>query len=149
MNKGNQLPLVFNNDYVSKPNSQKHLGLAFDNRLSFDEHLKMITINVNKTIGLLRKLHEDLRRSHQLTIYNVFVRLHLDYCGIISDQDYKFSPKLELIKYDVCLAITRAKALWPSGLGNYFVCKRFAVQTLLRSLEFVTQANLELDTITV
>ena len=93
MNKVNQLPLVFNNDYVSKPNLQKHLGLAFDNRLSFDEHLKMITINVNKTIGILRKLHEDLRRSHQLTIYNVFVRLHLDYGGIISDQDYKFSPK--------------------------------------------------------
>ena len=26
---------------------------------------------------------------------------------------------------------------WPSGLGNDFVCKRFAVQTLLWSLEFV------------
>ena len=42
-------------------------------------------------------------------------------------------------------------ALWPSGLGNYFVCKRFieihAVQTLLWSLEFVIQINLEHDTI--
>ena len=28
------------------------------------------------------------------------------------------------------------KALWPSGLGNYIICKRFAVQTLLWSLEF-------------
>ena len=36
-----------------------------------------------------------------------------------------------------------------SGLGNYFVCKRFAVQTLLWSLEFVTQINLEHDTIAV
>ena len=32
-------------------------------------------------------------------------------------------------------------ALWPSGLGNYFVCKRFAGQTLLWSLEFVIQIN--------
>ena len=32
-------------------------------------------------------------------------------------------------------------------LGNYFVCKRFAVRTLLWSLEFVIQINLEHDTI--
>ena len=32
-------------------------------------------------------------------------------------------------------------------LGNYFVCKGFAVQTLLRSLEFMIQINLEHDTI--
>ena len=32
------------------------------------------------------------------------------------------------------------------GLGNYFVCKTFTVQTLLWSLEFVIQINLELDT---
>ena len=40
-------------------------------------------------------------------------------------------------------------SLWPSGLGNYFVCKRFAVQTLLWLLEFVIQINLEYDTIEV
>ena len=37
--------------------------------------------------------------------------------------------------------------LWPSGLGNDFVCKRFAVQTPLWSLEFVIQINVEHDTI--
>ena len=36
--------------------------------------------------------------------------------------------------------------LWPSGFGNYFVCKRFAVQTLLRSPEFLIQVSLEHDT---
>ena len=34
-----------------------------------------------------------------------------------------------------------------SGLGNYFVCKRFVVQALLWSLEFVIEINLEHDTI--
>ena len=32
-----------------------------------------------------------------------------------------------------------------SGFGNYFVCKRFAVQTLLWSLEIVILINLEHD----
>ena len=36
---------------------------------------------------------------------------------------------------------------WPSGLGNYFACKRFTVQTFLWSLEFEIQINLEHDTI--
>ena len=31
----------------------------------------------------------------------------------------------------------RIRILWPSVLGNYIVCKRFAVQNLQRSLEFV------------
>ena len=38
------------------------------------------------------------------------------------------------------------QTLWVS---NYFVCRRFAVQNLLRSLEFVVQINLEHGTIAV
>ena len=41
------------------------------------------------------------------------------------------------------------ETLWPSRLSNNFVCKRFAVQTLLWSTEFVIQINLEHDTIAV
>ena len=41
----------------------------------------------------------------------------------------------------------RLKALSPSGLGNDFVCKRFAVQTILWLLKFAIQKNLEHDTI--
>ena len=37
----------------------------------------------------------------------------------------------------------------PIGLGNYFVCNRFAFQTLLWSLEFLIQSNLKNDTITI
>ena len=36
-----------------------------------------------------------------------------------------------------------------SGLGNYFVCKRFAVQNLLWLLELVIQTNLDNETIAV
>ena len=63
----------------SKANSQKHLGFVLNNRPWFDEHLKMIINKTNKTLVLLRELHKASRRSHQLTIYKAFVRLHLDY----------------------------------------------------------------------
>ena len=43
--------IFFNNIPVSKTNSQKHLGLHLDSKLSFDIHIK--TILTNRTIGLL------------------------------------------------------------------------------------------------
>ena len=48
-----------------------------------------------------------------------------------------------------CITSSYLTHLWPRGLGNYFVCKRFEVQTLLCSLEFVIQINLKHDTIAV
>ena len=93
-------PLALNNNNVSETNSQKHLGVVLDNRLSFEEHLKMILNKVNKTIGLLRKLHNTLARSALLTIYKSFSRPHLDYGDIIYDQVYNasFHQKLELLQ---------------------------------------------------
>ena len=56
-------PLVFNNTNVSQSSSQKHLGVILDSKLIFDEHLKMISLKISKTLGLLRKLHNLLPRS--------------------------------------------------------------------------------------
>ena len=91
-------------------NSQKHLGVVLDDRLSFEDHLNMILNKVNKTIGLLCKLQNILPRSAQLTIYKSFIRPHLDYGDIIYDQAYNasFHQKLELLQYNACLAITGA-----------------------------------------
>ena len=99
-----------NNNSVSETNLQKQLGIVFDKRLSFEEHLKMIVDNVNKTRGLLSKLHTILPRSARLTIYKDFVRPHLAYANIIYDQAYNatFHQKLELIQYNPCLALTLA-----------------------------------------
>ena len=102
--------LAFNNNNVSETNSQKHLRVVLDNRLSFEDHLKMILNKVNKTIGLLRKLQNIRPRSVLLTIYKSFIRPHPDYGDIIYDQAYNasFHQKLELLQYNACLAITGA-----------------------------------------
>ena len=42
-------PLRFNNNIVSQTPYQEHLGIFFDVRLTFEEHLKVITTRVNKT----------------------------------------------------------------------------------------------------
>ena len=49
-------PLLFNNTVVSQSSSQKHLGVILDSKLIFDEHLKMTSLKIRKTLGLLQKL---------------------------------------------------------------------------------------------
>ena len=49
--------------------------------------------------------------------------------------------------FELRISCAQSLYLTPSGLGNDFACKRFAVQTLLWSLGFVIQINLEHDTI--
>lgn len=41
---------------------QKVLGTFVDDRLTFEIHLKVITAKVNKTVGLLQKLQNNLPR---------------------------------------------------------------------------------------
>ena len=90
--------------------TQKHLGMFLDTKLDFQEHLKSIFSKVNKTIGLLRKLHHILPRSPLLTIYKSFIRPDLDYGDIVYDQAYNasFHQKLDSIQHNAALAITGA-----------------------------------------
>ena len=40
--KATHPPLLFNNNNVSQVNSQKHLGVILDVKLTFEEHLKNV-----------------------------------------------------------------------------------------------------------
>ena len=62
--------------------------MLLDVKLDFQEHLKNIYSKVNKTIGLLRKLHNALPRLPLQTIYKSFIRPHLDYGDVIYDEAY-------------------------------------------------------------
>ena len=103
-------PLVFNNAIVSQTNSQKHLGVTLDLKLTFEEHLLNVIKTVNRTTGLMRKLQSVLPRITLVTIYKPFFRPHLDYGNILYDQAFNssFCDRLESIQYKACLAITGA-----------------------------------------
>ena len=79
-------------------------------KLGFQGHLKNILNKVNKTICLLRKLHNTLSRLPLPTIHKSFTRPHLDYADIIYDQAYNvsFHQNLEFNQYNSALAITCA-----------------------------------------
>ena len=92
---------------VSQASLEKHLGLTLDNKLTFDEHLTIVSNKIRKTIGLLRKLQNILPRPARLTIHKCFIRPHLEYGDIIYDQAYNLSfyQKLESSQYNAALAL--------------------------------------------
>ena len=101
---------MFYNANVVQSIYQKHLGIVLDSKLTFENHLNMVTTEINEAIGLLRKLQNLLPRTALVTIYKAFVRPHLDYGDILYDQVFNlsFQQKLESIQYRACLAITGA-----------------------------------------
>ena len=110
LKKATHPPLHFNNNNVSQLNFQKHLGVILDVKLTFEQHLKNVFNETNKTIGLLQKLSNSLPRQTLITIYKAFVRPHLDYGDILYDQAFNdsFHAVMESIQYNTCLAITGA-----------------------------------------
>ena len=66
--------------------SQKHLRLKLYEKLNSNEHLKDKFANVNKGIGMLKKLSNYLPRLSLVTLYKAFRRHHLDYADIIHDK---------------------------------------------------------------
>ena len=60
-------PLLFNNVSVTRTSSQKHLGIIFNNQLKFDDHIKMVSRKISKTMGVLRKLQNFLPSAALIT----------------------------------------------------------------------------------
>ena len=58
---------------------KNHLKMILETKLNFQENLKNVSNNVNKIIGLLRKLQIILPRGPLVTICKLFIRVHLDY----------------------------------------------------------------------
>ena len=102
--------LMFNNSIVNVTSIHKHLGMIFDSKLSFDEHLKPVLKKISKTVGLLRKFQVVLPRTSLITIYKLFARPHLDFGNIMYDQasNESFHQRIESIQYNAAIAITSA-----------------------------------------
>ena len=89
-------PLMFNINQVNKASSQKHLGIILDESLSFEEHLKTISVKINKTLYLLRKLQNVLPSAALITLYKSFIRPYLDYGDIIYEQAFNCNASLAI-----------------------------------------------------
>ena len=91
----NHATVYFNNDPVIREIFQKHRGLFLDSKLNFSGHINEKIKKATKSINVIRKMNLPLPRSSLLTIYNSFVRPHLDNSSL--------SDKIESVQYNAVL----------------------------------------------
>ena len=86
------------------------MGVILNSKLIFGEYLKMASLKISRTLGLLRKLQYLLLRSTLITMYKAFVRPYLGYDGILYDQAYNisFHQKWKSVQYNAYMVITGA-----------------------------------------
>ena len=112
--------ITFNNQTVMKADEHKHIGIVFDNRLSFSSHVQSAINKARRGVGMLRFLSDYLSRKTLNTLYKLYVRPHLDYGDVIYHIPQKvcdFSleillhrqmERIESVQYSAGLAITGA-----------------------------------------
>ena len=119
---------TFNTVPVACASHQKHLGLYFDEKLNFSQHINIKISKANKGTGIIKRLSHILPRKSFLTIYKSFIRPHLDYCDVIYDQtnNESFCTKIERIHYNAALASTDVIR----GTSQIKLCKELGLESV-------------------
>ena len=88
-----------NNSIIHSDESVKLLGVLFDRKLSFDEHISNITKKAGKQINGLRRISSLLSTDSKLKIFNSFIYSNFTYCPIVYNTFFKkHGHKLEKLQ---------------------------------------------------
>ena len=104
---------------ISQVSSHKHLGLVFNQRLSWSDHTDYVIRKSSKKIGLLRRLCWRLPRLVLRSLYLTCVRPTLEYaCGAWTSVGTQDATRLERTQRAAARLITRTsiKEKLPSEL---------------------------------
>ncbi len=71
--------------------NEKDLGVTFDERLSFNQHITNITNKAQQTLGLVHRSFESLDEEMFLPLYKALIRPTLEYGSCV------WSPHLKII----------------------------------------------------
>ena len=81
-NKGDFQKLSYNRSNIEACSSQKHVGLIMNDKMNFHVRIQNKISRCNKIIRIVKRLSAILPRDVLLTLYKMFIRLHLDYADI-------------------------------------------------------------------
>lgn len=71
---------------LSRKNSIRDLGVIFDSRMSFAEHINTVVNSSFRMLGFLKRTCRFFRNSKTLMqLYNSYIRSKLEYCAVVWD----------------------------------------------------------------
>jgi len=101
--------LYLDNIALKETSTHKQLGVIFNNRITFEDHIDAQCKKAMTRLTALKRVQRKIPRSSQLTIYLSFIRPILEYGWQLYDNTTKKSlSKLEKVQREALLSITRA-----------------------------------------
>jgi hypothetical protein len=65
------------------------LGVVLDSMLNFTSHIDSLIVKASRMLGYIRRIGKEFRDPYTLkTLYNSFVRSHLDYASVVRNPYY-------------------------------------------------------------
>ena len=102
--------LYFGENRLEKTLCHKHLGLIFNQTLSWSNHVSALLTGVKSMAGLLKHLKHIVDRKSLEQFYFTFIRPKLEYSSIVWDNCNKSDCKdLEDFQLDIARTVTGAK----------------------------------------
>ena len=107
-----------NKSKISEVESEKDLGVTFDNQLKFNKHIEMSITKASQRVGLIRRSFKHMDKHMFLTLYKSLVRPVLEYCSTVWCTNTKtMSEKLERVQRRATKIVTQISNLdYPSRL---------------------------------
>ena len=105
----NSPPLTFNNNYIDRVNTHKHLGVYLTSNLDWSVQIKEVCLKANRKLSVLRHM-KMLKRSTLDLLYKITVRSVIDYALPLYANTLKLTDlgRLERIQYRAAKLVTGA-----------------------------------------
>jgi hypothetical protein len=101
--------LQLNGENIKEVKQHKHLGLTFNDSLTWSNHIDNLTTKASKCVGLLRRICYEVPRSCLETLYKSMILPILEYGDIIFDGSPDLlMERLEKVQRKAALTCTRA-----------------------------------------
>lgn len=84
------VPYHINGIYLNAVQSQRDLGVTFDNKLTFKEHIDNICKSARKMLGFIFRNAKDFKKLSTIKLlYTSLVRSRLEYCSVVWNPHYQ------------------------------------------------------------
>jgi hypothetical protein len=94
---------------VNEVKTHKHLGLTFNDTLSWSDHIGNLTVKAAKCVGLLRRICREVPRQCLEVLYKAMIRPILEYGDIVFDNSPDtYTDRLENVQRQAAIVCTGA-----------------------------------------
>ena len=101
--------LYLGGEKIKKVSTHKQLGVVFNNKMTFDDHIKENCSKAMKRVTVLKRLHNKLPRKSKLTVYTTFIRPVLEFgWQLYSNATQEQLDTLEKVQREALLSVTSA-----------------------------------------